>query len=277
MSKTIKNVGFIGLGEMGVPMAINLQKSGIQVYAFDLNSTVYDKVSSHGIIGCSSIIQMTDQSDAIITMVRDLPQTESVIFGENGITSARKKNIPIIIMSTLSPDAMHSLQLRVEAAQFDLIDAPVSGSLTGAIAATLTIMLSGKPELLESCTSIFRAMGKNIIQFGEKCGAGQAAKLTNNLVLANNIIGCSEALKFGKKHKISQENILKLLSVSTGGSWVVDHWNSDVSNYKPQATLGIIKKDIVAVLNDAESTQLNLPFTTLSKELLFKTMEDIDN
>lgn len=276
MSKVIKNVGFIGLGEMGVPMAINLQKSGIQVYAFDLNTAVYDKVTPHGIIGCASIVEMTEQSDAVITMVRNTTQTESVIFGENGISSAQRKNIPIIIMSTLSPDTMHTLQQRVEEADFQLVDAPVSGSLTGAIAATLTIMLGGKTELLEQCADVFSAMGKNIIHFGEQCGAGQAAKLTNNLLLANNIMGCAEALKFGHKHNISQENILKLLSVSTGGSWVVDHWNSDVSNYKPEATLGIIQKDLTAVLADAESTQLSLPFTELSKELLFETMQHVE-
>ncbi|MFD4819854.1 NAD(P)-dependent oxidoreductase [Peribacillus butanolivorans] len=265
-------IGFVGLGEMGLPMALNLQKSGFQVYAYDINKGIYEKLQQQGIICCGSIKEVAENSDhAVISIVRTVAQTESVIFGEDGIASADKQGLAIIVMSTLDPSTMKELEEKVEDKGFHLIDAPVSGGLSGAQAATLSIMTAGKEEVVQTCMPYFQAMGKNIFSFGNQCGQAQVAKLSNNLVLGINIIGITEALKFGRKNGLPADEILKLLSVSTGDSWVVDNWD-EVKDWQPNATLGAVYKDLTAVMKECTKKQLSLPFGGLALHVLIDSM-----
>lgn len=269
-----ENIGFIGLGEMGLPMVLNLQKSGFQVFAFDINQTNYKMLRQSGVICCDSIKELTESADkSVVSIVRTAEQTREVIFGEKGITSADKQGINIIIMSTLDPSTMLELSDEVDDKGYHLVDAPISGSLSGAKAATLTFMTAGNEEVVKQCDQYFLALGKNIFYFGKQCGSGQAAKLTNNLVLAINIVGCTEALKFGRENKLPTEEILKLLSVSTGNSWVLNNWE-EVKNYTPETALGIVYKDLTAILKECSKTQVSLPLGELTTHRLFEAMEE---
>ena len=269
-----KKVGFVGLGEMGLPMALHLQKSGFQVYAFDINQSNHETLQQNGIICCDSIKEVTENSDqAVISMVRTADQTEDVIFGELGITSVDKQGMTIIVMSTIDPTSMRELEEKVEKRGFYLVDAPVSGKLPGAEAATLTIMTSGRKEIVENCKPYFQAMGKSIFYFGNQCGSGQAAKLTNNLVHAINVVGCLEGLKFGREYNLSTEDILKVLSVSSGSSWVVDNWENVKSSTR-ETSLGALYKDLTSVLKECSYTQVSLPLGALTTHRLFDAFDE---
>ncbi|KAB2329406.1 NAD(P)-dependent oxidoreductase [Cytobacillus depressus] len=269
-------IGFVGLGEMGLSMALNLKKAGFQVYAFDVNQSIYEKVQQQGIVCCNSIKEVAENSDnAVISMVRTAAQTESVIFGEEGIVSADKQGLTIVVMSTLDPSTMKELEERVEEAGYYLVDAPVSGGPSGSKAGTLSIMTAGKEEAVQKCMPYFQAMGKNLFNFGVEAGMAQVAKLANNLVLGINIIGVTEALRFGRKNGLPANEIIKLMKVSTGGSWVVDNWG-EVEKWKPDATLGAINKDLTAVKKAASKNHLSLPFGELALQLLAESMEAVN-
>ena len=267
-----KSIGFVGLGEMGVPMALNLQKSGFQVFAYDINKSIYEKLRQKGIICCDSIKEVAKNSDqAVISMVRTANQTENVVFGEEGIVSADRQGLTIIIMSTLEPTTVKELDERVEKIGLHLVDAPVSGGQFGAEDATLSIMTAGVEDKVQKCNQYFQAMGENILYFGKDSGAGQSAKLVNNLILGINLTGMIEGIRFGQKCSLPEDEILKLLSVSTGNSWVVNHWDV-VSKWKPDSTLGALHKDLMAVIKECSKEQFSLPLGELTSNLLIDSM-----
>lgn len=154
-----KKIGFVGLGTMGFPMAVNL-KAGFEVIGYDAFKGVYEKASSAGITMVETLKEVADQStEAIISMVRDYAQNVDVILGENGLLSARSKGKTIIVMSTLDPETMNGLGEEVEGeSDFRLISAAVSGGHSGAEAGTLSIMTSGPEEIVKGFRPYFDAM-----------------------------------------------------------------------------------------------------------------------
>ena len=203
--------------------------------------------------------------EAIISMVRDYAQNVDVIFGENGILSAQNTDgKTIIVMSTLSPDAMNELGTKVEAESgLKLISAAVSGGASGAQAGTLSIMTSGSEEIVKSFTPYFDAMGSNTFYYGAEAGNSQVAKLVNNMILGINMNAVAEGLKLGKHYGLPEEEILNLLKVSTGDSWVVRNW-SDVSEWTADTALAVLLKDLIATYNEGVKHNISLPFNALS-------------
>jgi len=267
-----EKIGFIGLGEMGLPMAINLQKAGNQVYAFDIDNSRCMDATRFGIVSCASPKDCTEMADRIvISMVRNYNQTDDIIFSNDGIVSSRKKNLCIIIMSTLDPTSMKTLEEKVAKSGNYLIDAPVSGAKSGAEAATLTIMTAGPKKLVSECDKYFKIMGKNIFYFGSDIGCGQAAKLANNLVLAINMVACAEGMRFAQEYNISHSNFCKLINVSTGNSWVSQNWEAVklwYEKYKPNQTLDIVYKDLFAIMKTCSDRHYSFPLGGLTFHLL---------
>lgn len=268
-----ENVGFIGLGEMGLPMAINLQNAGFQVNAFDVDESRCSVATQAGIICFSSAKEVAIRADrAIFSIVRTIDQTESVIFNENGILGSEKKGLYIIIMSTLDPFSIKNLEKRTRNSGNFIIDAPVSGGKTGAENGTLTILTSGEEEVINECKRYFNNMGKNIFYFGTQVGSGQVAKLSNNLVLAINMVGFAEGMRFAEKFGISNGDFCELINVSTGSSWVSKNWEKQIKywyeEYKPNQTLDIVYKDLIAIIKTCSENHFSLPFGGLAFQIL---------
>jgi len=265
-----KKVGFIGLGEMGLPMAINLHKAGYKVYGYDVVKAVYAKTEPQGIISCQTIAEVAQNTDIIISLVRDIYQTEAVIFGKEGILDAGKKGQTIIVMSTLDPGTIKKLEEKVKAVGYSMIDAPISGGKTGAEAGTLTILAAGE-NAEAKCDGIFRAMGKNVFYFSSEVGPGQAAKLANNLVLAIAMVGYVEGMQFAKQNNLDEELFNKLITCSTGNSWTAQNWalvKSWWAEYFPNNTLDIVYKDMFAIIKSCGETKHSLPMGGLAFQLL---------
>ncbi|MCY1568415.1 NAD(P)-dependent oxidoreductase [Staphylococcus pettenkoferi] len=273
----MKKIGFVGLGNMGAGMAMNLQKSGFQVLAYDLDKDKIKELEKEGIQGCESIQEVTDQvDDAVITMVRNQAQTEDVIFGDKGITSSDNNEVTVVVMSTLNPTIMEDLEKKVSEYELNLLDAPVSGSLSGAEKGSLAIFSSGAQETKSQLKPYFEAMGSHIFDLGDKIGAGQAAKLANNLLLGINMVGISEAVKFGNSYGLNEEDVLDIVEVSTGNSWAANNWG-EIKEYKNNGTLDAIYKDLTSVIAESTKNKTFVPVSGLVLNVLHNSMDSEDN
>ena len=268
-----KKIGFIGLGTMGFPMAVNLKKAGFEVIGYDAYKGVYEEAAAAGFTMVETLKEVAEQADeAIISMVRDHAQTVDVIFGEGGLLTAQPKNKTVIVMSTLDPDTMNELGKEVEEkSDLRLISAAVSGGASGAQAGTLSIMTSGAETIVKSFQPYFDAIGSNTFYYGAEPGNSQVAKLVNNMILGVNMNTVAEGLKLGKHYNLPEEEILNLLKVSTGDSWVVRNW-SDVSEWTAATALSVLLKDLIATYNQGIKHNVSMPFNALSSTQLFDSM-----
>lgn len=265
-----KKIGFVGLGTMGLPMAVNLNKAGFEVIGYDAFAGSRDKAKAAGVRVAESLKEVAELADdAIVSMVRDHAQNVEVILGEGGLLSVNPKDLTIIVMSTLDPDSMNELGQQVEAAaDVRLIAAAVSGGATGAQAGTLSIMASGPEDRVEAMHPYFDAVGSNTFYYGTKPGDSQAAKLVNNLVLGITMNGVAEGLKFGAAYDLPQEALLDLFKVSTGDSWVARNWDS-VSKWTEDTALAVLLKDLKAAHAKGLEHGIAMPLNALSSTLLF--------
>lgn len=268
-----KKIGFVGLGTMGFPMAVNLLKAGFQVVGYDAFKGVYEKAEAEGITMVETLKEVAERADeAIISMVRDYAQNVDIIFSENGLLSAGAKNKTIIVMSTLDPETMNELGEKVEAeSDFTLISAAVSGGRSGAEAGTLSIMTAGDQNIVNRFRPYFDAIGSNTFYYGSNPGNSQVAKLVNNMILGVNMNAVAEGLKLGKHYNLPEEEILNLLKVSTGDSWVVRNW-SDVYEWTAETALSVLLKDLIAAYNQGIKHNISMPFNALSSTQLFDSM-----
>jgi 3-hydroxyisobutyrate dehydrogenase-like beta-hydroxyacid dehydrogenase len=268
-----KKIGFVGLGTMGFPMAANLKKAGFEVIGYDAFKGAYAKARAAGITMVDTLKELAEQADeAMISMVRDHAQNVEIIFGEGGLLSAKPKGKTIIVMSTLDPETMNELGKKVEAeSDLRLVSAAVSGGASGAKAGTLSIMTSGSEDILKSFRPYFDAMGANIFFYGENPGNSQVAKLVNNMILGINMHAVAEGLKLGNHYKLPQDELFKLLKVSTGDSWVARNWK-DVSEWTAETALAVLLKDLKAAHGEGLTHNVPLPFNALSSTLLFNSM-----
>jgi len=268
-----KKIGFVGLGTMGFPMAVNLKKAGFEVIGYDAFKGVYEKAEAAGFTMVDTLKEVAELADeAIISMVRDYAQNVDVIFSENGLLSAQPKNKTVIVMSTLDPQTMNELGEKVESeSDLSLISAAVSGGRSGAEAGTLSIMTAGNEEIVKSFHPYFDAIGSNTFYYGSEPGNSQVAKLVNNMILGVNMNAVAEGLKLGKHYNLPEEEILNLLKVSTGDSWVVRNW-SDVSEWTAETALSVLLKDLIATYNQGIKHNVSMPFNALSSTQLFDSM-----
>lgn len=265
-----KKIGFVGLGTMGLPMAINLNKAGFKVVGYDAFDGSRERAKAAGINVAATLREVAEQTDdAIVSMVRDYDQNVEILLGDDGLLSVDPKGLTIIVMSTLDPDSMNALGQQVEAAaDVKLIAAAVSGGATGAQAGTLSIMASGPEDRVNAARPYFDAVGSNTFYYGANPGNSQAAKLVNNMVLGIIMNGVAEGLKFGEHYNLPQEALLNLFKASTGDSWVARNWDS-VSKWTEDTALAVLLKDLKAAHLKGLEHGITMPFNALSSTMLF--------
>jgi 3-hydroxyisobutyrate dehydrogenase-like beta-hydroxyacid dehydrogenase len=265
-------VGFVGLGAMGGPMAANLVRAGFDVVGVELSEPRRAEAARVGVRLAGSVAEAARAATrVVISIVRDGDQTREVVRGPQGLFAAGRADLVFICMSTLDPGSLESLTRELREVGIDVIDAPVSGGVSGAQQGTLTIMLAGSETTLDGVRPLLEAMGGNLFRVGDRPGMAQAAKLANQLMLAVNMLGVTEGLRIATSHGVHEGQLMALLSVSTGGSWAVRNWD-DVSAFwrsaEPGGTLEIILKDLRSTLREADQQQLSLPVTALVNQLI---------
>ena len=223
----MSTIAFIGLGNMGAPMAINLQKAGHTVRAFDLSKEAVAKVVAEGATAAFSAQDAVQGAKVIITMLPASQHVESLFLGKDGAPGLLASIAPgalVIDSSTIAAASSQKVAKAADAAGIDFIDAPVSGGTGGAIAGTLTFMVGATASQLARATPYLEKMGANIFHAGA-VGAGQTAKICNNMLLGILMIGTSEALALGVAHGLDPQVLSEIMRRSSGGNWALEKYN----------------------------------------------------
>jgi 2-hydroxy-3-oxopropionate reductase len=262
------NLGFIGLGIMGKPMAGHLLKAGHRVYVYDLNPEPIRELSAKGAGVCRSCKEVAEKSDVIILMVPDTPDVEKVLFGPEGVAGGVKKGSVVVDMSSISPIATKEFAKKLHGLGVEMLDAPVSGGQVGAENATLSIMVGGKPEIFEKIKVFFEIMGKNIVHIGDH-GDGQTCKVANQIVVALTIEAVSEALVFASKAGADPRKVRQALLGGFAQSRILDVHGERMINrsFKPGFRIQLHRKDLNLALQAARQLGVSLPSTAMAQEL----------
>ncbi|ESS13147.1 MAG: 2-hydroxy-3-oxopropionate reductase [Burkholderiaceae bacterium] len=267
MTKGGLNIGFIGLGIMGSPMAQNLQKAGHQLFIYS-RSKVADELVQGGATVCVSSAEVAKRGDIIITMLPDTPQVDEVLFGDKGVAAGLSAGKVVVDMSSIAPLATKAFAKKINALGCDYLDAPVSGGEVGAKAASLTIMVGGPQAAFDRVNPLFEVMGKNITLVGGN-GDGQTTKVANQIIVALNIEAVSEALLFASKAGADPAKVRQALMGGFAASRILEvHGERMVKRtFNPGFRIELHQKDLNLALQGAKAMGVSLPNTAATQEL----------
>lgn len=261
------NIGFIGLGIMGKPMAAHLIEGGHTLYLHS-RSGVPDELTGAGGKACGSAKEVAQKADVIVTMVPDTPDVEKVLFGEDGVAEGLSKGKIVIDMSSISPIATKEFAEKIRKLGADYVDAPVSGGEVGAKNAALTIMVGAAEKTFDKVKPLFELMGKNITLVGE-VGAGQVCKVANQIVVALNIEAVAEALLLASKAGVDPARVRQALMGGFASSKVLEvHGERMIKrSFDPGFRIELHQKDLNLALSSARALKMSLPNTATAQEL----------
>jgi 2-hydroxy-3-oxopropionate reductase len=264
----IENIGFVGLGIMGLPMAGHLLKADYRVYGYDVVADRKEKLVAQGGIGVDSPREAAQAADVIITMLPDSPIVEAVVLGENGVAGAMKKGAILIDMSTTSITTTKKIASALEKVGVAMLDAPVSGGDVGAMEATLSIMVGGPEDAFRQALPVLQKMGLNITHVGG-AGSGQVAKACNQVVVAMTIQAVGEALVFAKKNGADPAKIRDAMMGGFAQSRVLElHGRRMIErNFAPGGKVRLHRKDLDIVLEVARDAGVYMPGTALVSQI----------
>ncbi len=270
MTKSGLKLGFVGLGIMGTPMALNLIKGG-HVLFVNTRSKVPQELVDAGATVCTTPAGVAERADIIFTMVPDTPDVEKVLFGENGIAQGLKgsKDKVVVDMSSIDPMATKEYARKINEIGAEYLDAPVSGGEVGAKAASLTIMVGGSEATFERVKPLFELMGKNITLIGGN-GAGQTCKVANQIIVALNIAAVSEALVFASKAGADPAKVRQALMGGFASSRILEvHGERMVKRtFNPGFRIALHQKDLNLALQSAKTLKMALPQTANAAQLM---------
>ena len=263
----MSNIGFIGLGIMGKPMAANLIKGGHTLYLYTLEG-VPQELTAAGGKACANGKETTQKADIIIIMVPDTPDVEKVLFGAGGVTEGLSKGKLVVDMSSISPLETKKYAKRINELGCDYLDAPVSGGEVGAKNATLTIMVGGPQAAFDKVKPLFELMGKNITLVGGN-GDGQTCKVANQIIVALNIEAVGEALLFASKAGADPAKVRQALMGGFAASRILEvHGERMIKRtFDPGFRIELHQKDLSLALAGARALGISLPNTATAQEL----------
>src|SRR5690554_711656 len=260
-------VGFIGLGNMGGPMATNLVKAGISVNVFDLSAEALARLQDAGATVAATAADAVRNADVVVSMLPADKHVMGLYFGEHGILDAIPAGALVIDSSTISEESARELAAGITAAGRRFIDAPVSGGVGGAKAGTLTFICGGDSADIDEARPILEKMGKNVFTAGGH-GAGQVAKICNNMLLAVLMAGTSEALQLGRAHGLDPKVLSDIMLQSSGRNWTLEVYNPcpgvmdnvpSSNDYNGGFLVDLMLKDLGLALATAKQTNSSTP------------------
>ncbi len=260
-------IGFIGLGIMGRPMALNLHKAGHTLTVPERRSLT-DEVRAVATVAPTPR-EVAAAADVVITIVPDTPDVEQVLFGADGVAAGLRRGSLVIDMSSISPTATKQFAEKINALGCEYVDAPVSGGEVGAKQASLTIMAGGPTAAFERALPLFQAMGKNITHVGEANGDGQICKVANQIIVALNIEAAAEALVFAAKAGADPAKIRAALMGGFASSRVLEvHAERMIKRtFNPGFRIRLHQKDLNLALAAARELGVSLPNTASTQQL----------
>ncbi len=261
-------VGFIGLGIMGRPMALNLVQAGFALTVFNRTRAKCQALSERGAQVADTPAQVAAHSDVIITMVSDTSDVEAVLFGPGGVWETLEPGKIVIDMSTVSPSATMRWAQRLHEKSCELLDAPVTGGEKGAREGTLTIMVGGSHTVYQHCLPIFQALGQTIVYTGPS-GSGQKTKLVNQVICALHIVAMVEGLRFAELMGLDSHTTWRVVSSGAAGSWMLSHLAPKLlqKDFSPGFMIRLQQKDLRLVQEALHAMGVSLPGAELAFRL----------
>ncbi len=272
---TTHTIAFIGLGNMGLPMAANLARAGHAVTAFDLSADAVGKAGSQGLRVAASAVEAVEGATVVLSMLPASRHVEALFLGDGGLLGRLKAGTLVIDCSTIAPASAKKVAEAAAAREVAMIDAPVSGGTAGAAAGTLTFIVGGEAAALERARPVLQGMGKNIFHMGA-AGSGQVAKLCNNMALGVIMAVTGEALALGAAHGLDAKVLSQMMAVSTGRSWateVCNPWPGVLENapasrgYTGGFGSDLMLKDMGLAVEAAMATGATIPLGELARNL----------
>jgi 3-hydroxyisobutyrate dehydrogenase len=273
MTSNNGKVGFVGLGNMGGPMATNLAKAGKEPVVYDLRPDSVRELESHGAVGATSLAELVRDCDVICTCVLYDHQAEEIFLGPNGIVTLGRAGQVASIHSTILPATVVKIAEAAAKKGIGIVDAPVSGGSVRSKSGELTLMIGGEDWAVERICPFFKIMGKELIRVGA-AGAGQVVKLGNNIMALCNQVVHMEAIRFVRAHGVTQEALDRVASVSTGASWAASNYEH-FDRYGVEHTLAgtpelphRLGKDLRYAIAVAQEKWTYMPTVALCSQLL---------
>lgn len=261
-------VGFLGLGIMGRPMALNTLKAGHEVVVWARRAESMLPLAEAGARIATSPAEVARQVDVVISMVADAPDVEQVMLGESGVASGAQAGLVAVDMSTIAPAAAKDIAAKMKARGIEFVDAPVSGGEVGAIAGTLSIMAGGTAEAFAKAKPAFDCMGKNVVHVGDS-GAGQVAKACNQIVTGMGVMAVAEALCFAAKAGADPAKVREALLGGFAYSKILENHGQRMldRNFKPGFKSWMHQKDLNIVMQSAHELGLMLPGSAMTAQM----------
>ncbi len=268
------NIGFIGQGIMGRPMALNLLNAGHNVSVYARRAEMMADLLKEGALACKTPAQVASQSDITFICVSDTPDVEQVIMGEQGVIHGAHKGSVVVDMSTISPSVTRQLAGQLMERGVYMLDAPVSGGEQAAIDGTLSIMVGGEADIFRRVLPLFECMGKNIVHIGDN-GAGQVTKACNQVVIAQTIAAIGEAFILATASGVDPAKVRQALLGGFAGSRVLESHGDRMlkRNFKPGFKARLHQKDMRIVMEEAHKLGVALPGAAMAAGYLNVVVE----
>ena len=268
-----ETIGFVGLGIMGGPMANNLVDAGYDVVGYNRSDEPVEQLEEQGGEGAGTPKEVAERAEVVITCLPDSPVVAAIFRDEEGILEGVSEGMTVIDMSTISPTVTEDLAEEIEEAGASMLDAPISGGEEGAIEGTLSIMVGGDESTFEACTDLFEVMGETVTHCGPN-GAGQTTKACNQIVVAAQMVGVSEALVFAHKAGADLESVVEGISGGAAGCWTLDNRAPSMieGEFDPGFFASYQYKDLRIATDAGEAFGSPMPGTAVAHEL-YKAME----
>jgi 2-hydroxy-3-oxopropionate reductase len=265
----MKKIGFVGLGIMGKPMARNLMKAGYELAVYDIVSERMSELVKAGAKSGQSGKDIAARSEIVITMLPDSPQVADAVLGSGGILEGAKTGTILIDMSSIAPRVSREIAAKAQDKGVVMLDAPVSGGEPKAIEGKLAIMVGGPADAFERVKDILGVMGSTVIRVGD-IGSGNVTKLANQIIVALNIAGMSEAFVLARKAGVDPQKVFQAIRGGLAGSAVLDAKMPLAlkGNFKPGFRIELHIKDLANALNTAHELGVPVPLSSLVMEIM---------
>ena len=270
MNATVKKpVGVVGLGAMGMGVAMSLLREGFEVHACDMRPEAVQKVVDAGGVRAESPAAMAPLVDVLITVVVNADQTETVLFGEKGAASHMKLGSVVIASATVSPEFAKALGKRLADAGLLMIDGPISGGAAKAVAGEMTVMSSGTPEAYAKCEDVLDAIAGKVYRLGDEVGPGSVVKMVNQLLAGVHIAAAGEAMALAIRAGANPDQVYEVITNSAGNSWMFQNRVPHIlsGDYTPLSAVSIFVKDLGIVLDYAKKSVFPLPLSAAAHQM----------
>ncbi|MGQ3001092.1 MAG: L-threonate dehydrogenase [Hydrogenophaga sp.] len=268
----MSHVGVVGLGAMGLGMAKSLRRAGFALQVFDVRSDVALAFASDGGTACATLAELGAASDVVISVVVNAAQTESVLFGADGVAATMKAGSVFVMCSTVDPKVSQDFEERLARSGILYIDAPISGGAAKAASGEMTMMTSARPEAYAKADAVLDAMAGKVYRLGNRAGAGSKVKVINQLLAGVHIAAAAEAMALGLREGVDPDALYEVITHSAGNSWMFENRMAHVlaGDYTPLSAVDIFVKDLGLVLDMARSSKFPLPLSSTAHQMFMQ-------